>query len=41
MSAAATYCYTRLKAGERNWQPLFAHLRSATLPRLTDSGATR
>jgi len=38
MSAAATYCYTRLKAGERNWQPLFDRLRSATLPRLADSG---
>ena len=38
MSAAATYCYTRLQAGERNWQPLFDHLRSATLPRLADSG---
>lgn len=38
MSVDETLCYTRLKAGPRNCQPLFAPLRSVTQPTLGESG---
>ena len=41
MEAGPTYCYTRLKGAQRNWQPLFDQLTAATLPALADAGVKR
>ncbi|HTK99731.1 MAG TPA: hypothetical protein VL379_16970 [Pseudomonadales bacterium] len=41
MEAGPTYCYSRLKGAQRNWQPLFDQLTAATLPALADAGVKR
>ncbi len=41
MSPASTFCYTRLKGRERNWQPLAEHLVAVTLPQLDARGIQR
>ena len=41
MEARPTYCYTRLKGAQRNWQPLFDHFTSTTLPALAQVGVQR
>ncbi len=38
MPSSATFCFTRLKGRERNWQPLAEHLASATLPQVDPLG---
>jgi len=41
MTLDATFCYTRLKANDRNFQPVYDHLRSVALPALARAGITR
>lgn len=41
METRPTYCYTRLKGTQRNWQTLFDQLTASTLPALAEAGVKR
>ncbi|HET6474408.1 MAG TPA: hypothetical protein VFG38_21400 [Pseudomonadales bacterium] len=41
MTLDATFCYTRLKAHDRNYQPVLDDVRSVALPALAPTGITR
>lgn len=38
MNAAPTFCYTRLKGTDRNWQPLYEQICASALPALASRG---
>jgi len=38
MIEAATFCYTRLRSADRNWQPLYSGLRANALTPLSNRG---
>jgi hypothetical protein len=41
MTLDATFCYTRLKTNDRNFQPVLEYVRTAALPALARAGVTR
>jgi len=41
MTLDATFCYTRIKGNDRNFQELFEHVRSVAAPALTREGISR